>query len=173
PLSHHRSMSKQAKTVHPMARADLAITALGVIVVSANLPISSLRVGNKNADFTADKVHALSDGTRGILKELGAPVTIRYYATRSSDYMPEDLKLHMRRVDDLLAEYQNLSGGKLRVEQLDPQPDTDAEDAANLDGIRGQRMDDQNLYFGLAVSCIDRTATIPFIDPSQETMLEY
>ncbi|RYD65576.1 MAG: hypothetical protein EOP83_07090, partial [Verrucomicrobiaceae bacterium] len=82
-------------------------------------------------------------------------------------------KLHMRRVDDLLAEYQNLSGGKLRVEQLDPQPDTDAEDAANLDGIRGQRMDDQNLYFGLAVSCIDRTATIPFIDPSQETMLEY
>ena len=166
-------MSKQAKTVHPMARAVLAITALGVIVVSANLLISSLGVGHKNADFTADKVHTLSDGTRGILKDLGAPVTIRYYATRSSDYMPEDLKLHMRRVDDLLAEYQNLSGGKLRVEQLDPQPDTDAEDAANLDGIRGQRMDDQNLYFGLAVSCIDRTSTIPFIDPSQETMLEY
>jgi len=166
-------MSKQAKTVHPMARAVLAITALGVIVVSANLLISSLGVGHKNADFTQDKVHTLSDGTRGILKDLGAPVTIRYYATRSSDYMPEDLKLHMRRVDDLLAEYQNLSGGKLRVEQLDPQPDTDAEDAANLDGIRGQRFEDQNLYFGLAVSCIDRTATIPFIDPSQETMLEY
>jgi ABC-type uncharacterized transport system involved in gliding motility auxiliary subunit len=166
-------MSKQAKTVHPMARAVLAITALGVIVVSANLLISSLGVGHKNADFTEDKVHTLSEGTRGILKDLGAPVTIRYYATRSSDYMPEDLKLHMRRVDDLLAEYQNLSGGKLRVEQLDPQPDTDAEDAANLDGIRGQRFEDQNLYFGLAVSCIDRTATIPFIDPSQETMLEY
>lgn len=166
-------MSKEAKTVHPMARAVLAITALGVIVVSANLLISSLGVGHKNADFTENKVHTLSDGTRGILKDLGAPVTIRYYATRSSDYMPEDLKLHMRRVDDLLAEYQNLSGGKLRVEQLDPQPDTDAEDAANLDGIRGQRMDDQNLYFGLAVSCIDRTSTIPFIDPSQETMLEY
>ncbi len=166
-------MSKQAKTVHPMARAVLAITALGVIVVSANLLISSLGVGHKNADFTENKVHTLSEGTRSILRELGAPVTIRYYATRSSDYMPEDLKLHMRRVDDLLAEYQNLSGGKLRVEQLDPQPDTDAEDAANLDGIRGQRFEDQNLYFGLAVSCIDSTATIPFIDPSQETMLEY
>ena len=166
-------MSKQAKTAHPVGRAVLAITALGIIVVSANLLISSLGVGHKNADFTENKVHTLSDGTRGILKELGAPVTIRYYATRSSDYMPEELKLHMRRVDDLLAEYQNLSGGKLRVEQLDPQPDTDAEDAANLDGIRGQRFDDQNLYFGLAVSCIDSTATIPFIDPSQETMLEY
>jgi ABC-type uncharacterized transport system involved in gliding motility auxiliary subunit len=166
-------MSKQAKTSHPIGRAVLAITALGVIVVSANLLVSSLGVGHKNVDFTENKVHTLSDGTRGILKELGTPVTIRYYATRSSDYMPEELKLHMRRVDDLLAEYVNLSNGKLRVEQLDPEPDTDAEDAANLDGIRGQRFDDQNLYFGLAVSCIDATATIPFLDPSQETMLEY
>ena len=166
-------MSKEAKTVHPMARAVLAIIALLVIVVAVNLLVSALGIGHKNADFTEDKVHTLSDGTKGILKELGAPVVIRYYATRSSDYMPEDLKLHMRRVDDLLAEYENLSGGKLRVEDLDPQPDTDAEDSANLDGIRGQNFDDQNLYFGLAVSCLDRTSTIPFLDPNQETMLEY
>lgn len=166
-------MSQEAKTSHPMTRAVLALVALVVIVIAANLLVSSLGVGHKNADFTTDKVHTLSDGTRSILKELGAPVVIRYYATRSSDYMPEDLKLHMRRVDDLLAEYENLSGGKLRVEELDPQPDTDAEDSANLDGIRGQSFDDQNLYFGLAVSCLDRTSTIPFIDPNQETMLEY
>jgi len=166
-------MSKEAKTVHPMGRAVLAIIALLVIVIAANLLVSALGIGHKNADFTEDKVHTLSDGTKGILKELGAPVVIRYYATRSSDYMPEDLKLHMRRVDDLLAEYENLSGGKLRVEELDPQPDTDAEDSANLDGIRGQAINDQNLYFGLAVTCLDRTSTIPFIDPNQETMLEY
>jgi ABC-type uncharacterized transport system involved in gliding motility auxiliary subunit len=166
-------MSKQAKTLHPIGRAVLAITALGVIVVSANLLISSLGVGHKNADFTENKIHTLSDGTRSILTELGTTVTVRYYATRSSDFMPEDLKLHMRRVDDLLAEYVNLSGGKLRVEQLDPEPDTDAEDAANLDGIAGRRFADQNLYFGLAVSCIDSTTTIPFLDPTKETMLEY
>lgn len=166
-------MSKEAKTVHPMARAILAIIALLVIVISLNLLVSGLGLGHKNADFTEDKVHTLSDGTKGILKDLGAPVVIRYYATRSSDYMPEALKLHMRRVDDLLAEYENLSGGKLRVEDLDPQPDTDAEDSANLDGIRGQSFDNQNLYFGLAVSCLDRTSTIPFLDPNQETMLEY
>ncbi len=87
--------------------------------------------------------------------------------------MPEELKLHMRRVDDLLKEYASLSKGKLRIENLDPQPDTDAEDSANLDGINGQRMDDQNLYFGLAISCLDRTSVIPFIDPRDETMLEY
>jgi ABC-type uncharacterized transport system involved in gliding motility auxiliary subunit len=87
--------------------------------------------------------------------------------------MPEEIKLHMRRVDDLLKEYASLSKGKLRIENLDPQPDTDAEDSANLDGINGQRMDDQNLYFGLAISCLDKTSVIPFIDPRQETMLEY
>jgi ABC-type uncharacterized transport system involved in gliding motility auxiliary subunit len=87
--------------------------------------------------------------------------------------MPEEIKLHMRRVDDLIKEYSSLSKGKLRIENLDPEPDTDAEDSANLDGINGQRMDDQNLYFGLAISCLDRTSVIPFIDPRDETMLEY
>jgi ABC-type uncharacterized transport system involved in gliding motility auxiliary subunit len=61
----------------------------------------------------------------------------------------------------------------LRVENLDPEPDTDAEDSANLDGISGQRINDQNLYFGLAVSCLDKTRVIPFIEPRDETMLEY
>jgi ABC-type uncharacterized transport system involved in gliding motility auxiliary subunit len=166
-------MSTEAKTVHPMARAILAIGALLAIVVASNLLVSGLGIGHRNADFTADKVHTLSDGTREILKELGAPVVIRYYATRSSDYMPEHLKLHMRRVDDLLAQYKNLSGGKLQVVELDPQPDTEAEDSANLDGISGQTFDDQNLFFGLAISCLDRTTTIPYLDPAQETMLEY
>ncbi len=166
-------MSTEAKTVHPMARAILGVAALVVIVVAANLLVSSLGIGHKNADFTKDKVHTLSEGSKSILKELGAPVVVRYYATRSSDYMPEQIKLHMRRVDDLLAEYENLSGGKLRIEHLDPEPDTDAEDSANLDGIRGQQINEQNLYFGIAVSCLDRTATIPFLDPMQETTLEY
>ena len=133
----------------------------------------SRRYGNRGADFTEKQIHTLSDGTRAILGELDTPVVIRYYASRNTDYMPEEMKLHMRRVDDLLKEYSSLSKGKLRIENLDPQPDTDAEDSANLDGISGQHMDDQNLYFGLAVSCLDRTSVIPFIDPRDETMLEY
>jgi ABC-type uncharacterized transport system involved in gliding motility auxiliary subunit len=34
-------------------------------------------------------------------------------------------------------------------------------------------MNDQNLYFGIAVSCLDKTSVIPFLDPRDETMLEY
>ncbi len=166
-------MSTEGKTIHPVTRAVLAIVALIVIVVAGNMLVSSLGIGHKALDLTEDKIHSLSPGTEAILEELAAPVVIRYYATRSTDYMPEDLKLHMRRVDDLLAEYESLSNGKLQIENLDPEPDTDEEDAANLDGIAGQSINNENLYFGLAISCLDRTAKIPFLNPNDETMLEY
>ena len=161
------------KITHPVTRAAFGVAALVAIAVFANWLVSLTPLGNRGADFTQKQIHTLSQGTRAILGELDTPVVIRYYASRSTDYMPEELKLHMRRTDDLLKEYRSLAKGKLRIENLDPQPDTDAEDSANLDGINGQRMDDQNLYFGLAVSCLDRTSVIPFIDPRDETMLEY
>lgn len=161
------------KSNSPITRATVAVIALAAIAIFANWLVSLSSFGNRGADFTEKQIHTLSDGTRAILGEIGAPVVLRYYASRNTDYMPEDIKLHMRRVDDLLKEYASLSKGKLRIENLDPQPDTDAEDSANLDGINGQRMDDQNLYFGIAISCLDKTSVIPFIDPRQETMLEY
>ena len=161
------------KTTHPVTRAAFGVAALVAIALLANWLVSLTPLGNRGADFTENKVHTLSTGTRAILTELDTPVVIRYYASRNTDYMPEELKLHMRRVDDLLKEYASISKGKLRIDNLDPQPDTDAEDSANLDGINGQRMDDQNLFFGLAISCLDKTSVIPFIDPRDETMLEY
>jgi len=162
-----------AKTTHPVTRAALGVAALVAIAVLANWLVSLTPVGNRGPDFTENKLHTLSEGTRSILTELDTPVVIRYYASRSTDYMPEELKIHMRRVDDLLKEYASISNGKLRVEELDPEPDTDAEDSANLDGIDGQRINDQNLYFGIAVSCLDRTSVLPFLNPQEETMLEY
>jgi len=161
------------KITHPVTRAAFGVASLVAIAVSANWLVSLTSLGNRGVDFTEKQIHTLSKGTRAILGELDTPVVIRYYASRNTDFMPEEIKLHMRRVDDLIKEYSSLSKGKLRVDNLDPQPDTDAEDSANLDGINGQRMNDQNLYFGLAISCLDRTSVIPFIDPRDETMLEY
>jgi ABC-type uncharacterized transport system involved in gliding motility auxiliary subunit len=161
------------KTTHPITRAAFGVAALVVIALLANWLVTLTPAGNHGADFTENKTHTLSAGTRAILTELDTPVVLRYYATRESNYLPEQLKLHMRRVDDLLKEYATLSKGKLRVENLDPQPDTDAEDSANLDGINGQRINEQNLYFGIAISCLDKTSVLPFLNPGEETMLEY
>jgi len=157
----------------PVTRAALGIAALVAIAILANWLISLTPFGNRGADFTENKIHTLSEGTEAILSELDTPVVIRYYATRDSDYMPEPLKVHTRRVDDLLKEYSNLSDGELRIENLDPQPDTDAEDSANLDGLNGQRINEENIYLGLTISALDKKVILPFLDPSQETMLEY
>lgn len=157
----------------PIARAAIGIAALITIAILANWLVSLTPAGNRGIDFTENKVHTLSDGTKAILGELDTPVVIRYYASRSSAYMPEQLKVHIRRVDDLLKEYSNISRGKLRIENFDPQPDTDAEDSANLDEISGQRINDDNLYLGIAVSALDKKVTIPFLNPEQETLLEY
>ncbi|HKM57487.1 MAG TPA: Gldg family protein, partial [Chthoniobacterales bacterium] len=77
-------------------------------------------------------------------------------------------------VQDLLDEYQQYSHGKIKVIKLDPKPDSDAEDSANLDGIEGQDTEQSDkIYFGIAVSCLDAKTTIPFLSPDREALLEY
>ncbi|MFK7910237.1 MAG: Gldg family protein [Akkermansiaceae bacterium] len=163
----------KAKTTHPRQRAILGIVAVILIVVFTNWLMRSTSLGSSNLDMTEDKRYTLTDGTKAILGELDSPVIIRYYATRDSKVMPQQVRNYMRTVDGMLTRYEDLSDGKIRIEQLDPQPDTDAEDSANLDGISGQRINDENLYFGLAISCLDQQTSIPFLNPSDETMLEY
>ena len=77
---------------------------------------------------------------------------------------------------DLLQEYKQVAGKKLEIKKLNPKPDTDAEDSANLDGISGKSLDvfgDEQIYLGLAVSCGNRTEAIPFLSPDREKLLEY
>lgn len=165
--------AQKVKHTNPGLRAVLGIIAIILIVIFSNLLIRSTSLGNKNIDLTEDNRYTLTEGTKAILSELKHPVIIRYYATRDSKAMPRRVKNYMRTVDDLLVRYKNLSNGKIRIEHLDPQPDTDAEDSAALDGINGERINDENLYFGIAIACLDQQTTLPFLDPNNETMLEY
>ncbi|MGJ8677316.1 MAG: Gldg family protein [Akkermansiaceae bacterium] len=164
---------KKAPIKNPTFLAVSGIVAVVLIVIFANWLVQSTSLGNRNIDLTEDKRHTLTDGTISILTELESPVIIRFYATRKSELMPRRLKNYMRKVDDLLNRYSQLSKGKIRIEHLDPQPDTDAEDSANLDGIFGQRVNEENLYFGVSLSCLDQKSNIPLLDPNDETMLEY
>jgi len=162
----------------PKLRAILAIAALFLIAIFANWLVRLLPLGNRTLDLTGDQRHTLSDGTKSILRDLDAPVTIRYYASRGSENMPREAKLYMKKVDALLRDYANLAPkGHLRIENFDPQPDTDAEDSAVLDGIAGQRYQDgdyeENIFLGLSISCLDQKTNLPYLDPRNETQLEY
>jgi ABC-type uncharacterized transport system involved in gliding motility auxiliary subunit len=127
----------------------------------------------QRVDLTDEKLFTLSEGTKAILKKLDTRVQIRYYATQGKD-MPVELQTYARRIEDILNEYRKHGGNKIQVKKLDPQPLSDAEDSANLDGVEGQmtRTGDK-VYLGLAVSMLDSKVALPFLTPDRERLLEY
>ncbi|HEY4372053.1 MAG TPA: GldG family protein [Burkholderiales bacterium] len=142
-----------------------------LILVLVNFFASQFRT---RVDLTQGHLFTLSDGTRQVLNKLEAPVKLRFYYTQNSDDVPVDTKAFARRVEDLLAEYQTVSHGKVVVEKLDPQPDSDAEDSATLDGIDAQSTGTgEKFYLGLAVSFLDQKLAIPVLSADRERLLEY
>lgn len=172
----------------PAAAAGLAIAFLIALLVNFLVGKFSFR-----ADITENKVYTLTEGTRAILGELETPVTVRYYVTDSSDVMSPSERAQARRVTDLLNEYVRNAPAKevelvndagefetkkvkmLKVEKLNPEPNTDAEDAAIIDGLQAGASAETNneLYFGIAVECLDQQETLPFLPARPETELEY
>ncbi|MBI4292270.1 MAG: Gldg family protein, partial [Betaproteobacteria bacterium] len=60
------------------------------------------------------------------------------------------------------------------IEKFDPQPDSDAEDSAALDGVEAQVLPTgDRFYLGLAISILDKRVAIPSIAPDRERLLEY
>lgn len=124
-------------------------------------------------DLTEEKMFTLSAGTKAILKKLDTPVQIRFYATQGKD-MPVEFKTYAQRVEDILNEYRKYGGNKITVKKFDPQPDSDAQDSASLDGVEPQGSPfGEQVYLGLAVSMLDSKVAIPFLTPGRERLLEY
>lgn len=163
-------MSAKNQTFATYTTSVVGVVILAVIAIAVNLIAARLHV---RADLTADKLYTLSSGTKDILKNTEAPVVIRFYATRSRNDMPVFLKNFSKRVEDLLTEYE-LASTNVRIEKLDPQPDTPAEEAAEMDGVQGQMIDSfSRVYLGIAVECLGEKEAIPFLNPRDEDNLEY
>lgn len=165
-------MSKQSNVMkHNWAIALIAILVMALLLIFVNYIASSIYV---RQDFTQDKIYTLSQGTRNILRNLESPVTIRFYYSRNAEDVPMFLKNYANRVEDLLDEYEQLAGDKIRLEKLNPEPSTDEEDSAVLDGIEGQQIGPgENFYLGVAFSSVDEKAVLPFLSPADENNLEY
>jgi ABC-type uncharacterized transport system involved in gliding motility auxiliary subunit len=147
------------------------VVALVVILIAANFIISSL---NLRADLTEGSVYTLSPGTKTILAKLEAPVKIRYYYSQGNSALPVGLKTFAKRVEDLLGEFARAGNGKVIIERLNPEPDSDAEESATLDGVEGQLTNTQEkFYLGLSVGFLDQKAALPVLAPDREQLLEY
>jgi ABC-type uncharacterized transport system involved in gliding motility auxiliary subunit len=147
------------------------LAAVFVILLLLNLVLGAAR---GRIDLTQGKLYTLSDGTRTVLDKLRAPVKIRLYFTQGNNEVPLAIKAYGRRVEDLLAEYRQASHGRLVVEKFDPQPDSDAEDSAALEGVEAQvTPGGDKFYLGLSVSQADQKLALPALSPDREPLLEY
>lgn len=163
---------KQTK-IQSLLFSTAGVTLAFVAITGLNLIFSPVRA---RLDLTADGLHTLSDGSRKILSKIDSNVEVRLYVSRGENRMPSALKNYAQTVEDLLQEFRAASGGRITIQRLDPEPDSDAEDTAKLDGIEpipvGQ-MGGDPIYFGLAVSLAPETKAIPFLSPQREKLLEY
>jgi ABC-type uncharacterized transport system involved in gliding motility auxiliary subunit len=142
------------------------------ILVAANVIVRNLKI---RADLTEDKLFTLSQGTRNVLRGLDGAVTLKLFFNRSSPEVPVFLKNYARQVEELLDEYQLVSGRKVAVEMCDPKPDSEAEEWAQRYGIPSQQigMLGPSLCLGLVAVSGSNEAVLPVLDPRMESMLEY
>lgn len=163
----------QKKTLETFIYSIGGVIAMVVILVAVNLIAAGLR---QRVDLTKEKAYTLSDGTRAILGKLDTTVKIRFYCSQTANTTPETvfLKSYARKVEDLLVEYKQAGKGRIVIEKYDPQPDSDAEDSARLDGVEGVPLQSgERFYLGLAVTLLDSKQAIPFLQPNRERLLEY
>jgi ABC-type uncharacterized transport system involved in gliding motility auxiliary subunit len=159
------------KKLDTLLFSTIGVAVMFVIVVAINLIASAM---NTRVDLTENKVYTLSEGTKAILKKIDAPVEVSFYYSQSQSRMPAQFKTYAKRVEDLLAEFRQYSHGNLEIKKLDPQPDSEAEDSANLDGVEGQMIETgEKIYLGVAISLPPQKVALPFLPPNRERLLEY
>ena len=163
----------QKKSLETILYSSAGIVVMLVLVIAVNVITGAKPV---RADLTQEKAYTLSAVTRAILQKLDTPVKIRFYCTQSDTATPETvyLKDYARQVGDLLQEYQQVAGKNLVIQKFDPQPDSDAEDSARLDGLEPQQLPGEDeFYLGLSISLPGTSVAIPFLSPDREKLLEY
>jgi ABC-type uncharacterized transport system involved in gliding motility auxiliary subunit len=154
----------------------LVYSAGGVLAVFIILLLVNFVFGafKQRIDLTDGGLYTLSEGTRSILAKLDAPVKIRFYTSEREQNVPLPIKGFARRVEDLLGEFGQAGRGKVIIEKLDPEPDSDAEDSANIEGVEAQTLPSgDRFYLGLSVSYADQKIAMPALSFDREQLLEY
>lgn len=159
-------------------RRTLTGTTLAVLAVLflALVLLSSLLLRGARLDLTRNGLYTLSDGTVAILGKLEEPVNLYfYYSDQAARDIPQ-LRTYATRVRELLEEIAATSGGKVKLEVIDPLPFSEHEDRATAAGLQAVPIGSggDNLFFGLVgTNSTDGEAVIPFFQPDKEAFLEY
>ncbi len=161
-----------------MDRGKLTWISIGLAIVlffTANLFARNVLTSTR-LDLTADRIYTLSEGTEEVLAAVNEPIDLRFYYSEQLDNAGAYFTTHAGRVRELLAEYQRLSGGQIRVERLDPEPFSTEEDLAVSEGLRGLPVSNDGVlaYFGISGrNSTDDNEVMSYLAPERADFLEY
>ncbi|MCU7555702.1 GldG family protein [Alteromonas sp. ASW11-19] len=150
--------------------------ALLIILFVALVVVNNQVLSQFRADLTENDVYSLSEGSKAVLDELEEPVTLYFFFSDTASKGMTGLRNYANRVQSLLEEYEQASGGKVKLNIVDPEPFSEAEDQATQFGLTGAAIGSvgDSVYFGLAgTNTLDDQFTIGFFDPQKEQFLEY
>ncbi len=155
--------------------AILGLIVAAVLFIAVNV-IAQIAGRGAQIDLTEGGLFTLADGTRKTLADLTEPIDLRLYFSQTLGEASPPYAAYHARVKELLQRYVDLAAGKLRLQVLDPEPFSDAEDRAVGDGLQGVPVTQAGDlgYFGLAGSNqTDGHAAIPFFNLERERFVEY
>ena len=143
------------------------------IIVVVNLISKGLYL---RLDFTEDQRYTLSKATKDILKDLEEVITIKAYFTEE---LPAQLAHVRTDLRDQLIEYENLSGGNIVFEFINPNESEELKREAAENGIapisinviENDQRQQLQAFLGIVMKSGDRTEVIPLVRP--ESAVEY
>lgn len=152
----------------------LALVLLVALFFGINI-LAGQGLRSARLDLTENKLFTLAEGSRRIARSAEEPIRLTYYWSQSITRKSPGLQQWGQRVRELLEEFQRQSGGKIRLEIVDPEPFSDAEDQAKLAGLSSITIGPgENLFLGLVgANSVDGREMIPYFDPENERLLEY
>ncbi len=151
------------------------LVALAVLFLGLNL-IGSQALKGLRIDLTEDRLYTLSEGTRNLLGRLEEPINLTLYFSEETSRDLPMIRSYADRVDELLQEMEDRSDGMLRVNRVDPRPFSEEEDEAERLGLQAVPIGsgEDTIIFGVAgTNAVDGLEVIPFLQPDQESFLEY
>jgi ABC-type uncharacterized transport system involved in gliding motility auxiliary subunit len=152
-------------------RKIIAIALLFVGLVLVNYLASSIPA---RYDSTSERIYTLSRGTKTLLAKISEPTTLDLYFSSNATGQFVEYKNYAERVREMLRQYVRASKGKVRLNVIDPEPDTPEEEKATTAGIEPQTIPGgRQFYFGLVATQADQQKAIPALNPEREQFLEY
>ena len=148
---------------------------LAILFVTLTI-MSSVFLKGMRFDLTENGLYTLNEGTRNILENMDEPVNLYLYFSEDASRDLPQFRSYARWAGEMLEEFAERSGGKLKLQRIDPAPFSPQEDEAAQYGLQGVPVGSagETLYFGLVgTNSLDGMEVMPFLQPDKEKFLEY